>query len=139
MQIFLRKYGAQTTVHFVLYEIDGVDLRVDAVDAGADCTIMKDEGAEATCVSDFADEGKGYSLVITATEMEAAEIMVYIVDSAAKVWLDEALKIETYGHASAMHAMDLDTTVPTVAQIQTEMEENGASGVVCGDRSVERV
>ena len=127
MQTFLRKYGVQTTIHFVLYEVDGVDLRVDAVDAGADCSIMKDEGAETTCVSDFADEGTGYSLIISATEMEAAEIMVYIVDSATKVWLDEALKIETYGHASAMHAMDLDTTVPTVGEIQAEMEENAAS------------
>ncbi|KKK60477.1 hypothetical protein LCGC14_3023990, partial [marine sediment metagenome] len=34
---------------------------------------------------------------------------------------------ETYGNASAMHAQDFDTTVPTVAEIQTEMEENGAS------------
>ena len=116
MQTFLRKYGVQTTIHFVLYEVDGVDLRVDAADAGADCTIMKDEGAETTCANDFADEGTGYSLVISATEMEAAEIMLYIVDSATKVWLDEALKIETYGNASAMHAMDLDTTVPTVAE-----------------------
>ncbi len=115
MQQFLRKYGVQTTLHFVLYEVDGVDLRVDAVDAGADCSIMKDEGAETTCANDFADEGTGYSLIIGATEMEAAEIMVYIVDTAAKVWLDEALKIETYGHASAMHAMDLDTVVPTAA------------------------
>ncbi len=110
MQQFLRKYGVQTTIHFVLYEVDGVDLRVDAVDAGADCSMMKDEGVETTCDNDFADEGTGYSLVISATEMEAAEIMIYIVDSAAKVWLDEALKIETYGHASAMHAEDFSIT-----------------------------
>ena len=115
MQQFLRKYGVQTTIHFVLYEVDGVDLRVDAVDAGADCSIMKDEGAEVTCTNDFADEGTGYSLVISATEMEFAEGMIYIVDSATKLWLDEALKVETYGNASAMHAMDLDTTVPTAA------------------------
>ncbi len=127
MQQFLRKYGVQTTIHFVLYEVDGVDLRVNAVDAGADCTITKDEGAETTCANDFADEGTGYSLVISATEMEFAEGMIYIVDSATKQWLDEVLKIETYGHASAMHAMDLDTTVPTVGEIQAEMEENAAS------------
>ncbi|KKK55532.1 hypothetical protein LCGC14_3073590, partial [marine sediment metagenome] len=124
MQTYLRKYGVQTTLHFTLFEVDGVDFRVDAVDAGTDCSIMKDEGAEATCTNDFADEGTGYSLVLTATEMQAAEIMIYVVDTAAKVWLDEALKIETYGNASAMHAQDLDTTVPTVAEIQAEMEEN---------------
>ena len=127
MQTYLRKYGVQTTLHFTLFEVDGVDFRVDAVDAGTDCSIMKDEGAEATCTNDFADEGTGYSLVVSATEMQAAEIMIYVVDTAAKVWLDEVLKIETYGNASAMHAMDLDTTVPTVAEIQAEIEENGAS------------
>lgn len=111
MQTFLRKYGVQTTLHFVLYEIDGVDLRVDAADGGTDCSMMKDEGAQATCDNDFADEGSGYSLVLTATEMEAAEILVFVVDSAAKVWLDETLKIETYGNASAMHAMDFDDAV----------------------------
>lgn len=124
---FLRKYGVQATINFVLFEVDGVDFRVDAADGGSDCTVMKDEGAEATATNDFADEGKGYSLVLTATEMQAARIVVYVVDSATKAWLDEQIVIETYGHASAQHAMDLDATVPTVAEIQAEMEENGAS------------
>ncbi len=127
MQHFLRAYGVQTIINFVLFEVDGVDFRVDAVDGNTDCTIRKDQGADTTCVNDFVDEGIGYSLTLTATEMEAAELHVYIVDSATKVWLDEILKIETYGNASAQHAMDFDTTVPTVAEIQTEMEENGAS------------
>lgn len=103
MQTFFRLYGTETIIHFVLYEVDGVNFKVDALDAGADCTIMKDEGAEATCTNDFVDEGMGYSLALTATEMQAKEIMVYVVDSATKVWLDEAIKIETYGHVSALH------------------------------------
>ena len=109
--VHLRKYGVQAVVNFELYEIDGVDLKVDAADAGSDCTVMKDQGAEATCTNDFVDEGKGYSLTLTATEMQAAQITVYIVDSATKVWLDKVLHIETYGNASAMHAMDLDDAV----------------------------
>ncbi len=112
--IHLRKYGVGTTINFVLYEIDGVDFRVDAADGGSDCSIMKDEGDEATCTNDFADEGTGYSLVLTATEMQAARIVVYVIDSATKVWLDESIVIETYGNASAMHAFDLDTA--SVAQ-----------------------
>lgn len=124
---FLRKYGVEAKINFALFEVDGVDLRIDAVDAGTDCSIMKDEGDEATCTNDFVDEGKGYSLTLTSTEMEAARIVIYVVDSATKAWLDDSIVIETYGHASAMHAMDLDTPVPTVAEIQTEMEEDGAS------------
>jgi len=109
--IHLRKYGVEAKIPFVLYEVDGVDLRVDAADGGSDCTVMKDEGAEATCTNDFVDEGNGYSITLTATEMQAARIVVYIIDSATKVWLDDALIIETYGHASAQHALDLDTAL----------------------------
>jgi len=43
--------------------------------------------------------------------MQAARIVVYVVDSATKVWLDKVIIIETYGHASAMHALDLDTAL----------------------------
>ncbi len=117
-QNYLRKYGVQTTLHFVLYEVDGVDFRVDAADGGTDCTLMKDEGADTTCANDFVDEGIGYSIVVGATEMEFAEGQIYIVDSATKVWLDEVLKIETYGHASAMHAFDLDTATQDVNTTQ---------------------
>ncbi len=104
----LRKYGVQTTINFVLFEVDGVDFRADAADSGANCTIMKDEGAEATCTNDFTDEGTGYSLVLDSTEMSAARIVVYVIDAATKIWLDTSIIVETYGHASAMHAMDFD-------------------------------
>jgi len=120
---FLRKYGVETTVNFVLFEVDGVNLRVDAVDAGADCSIMKDEGAEATCTNDFVDEGNGYSLLLSATEMETARIVVYVIDTATKVWLDTALVIETYGHASAMHGFDLDTAALTAAEINAQVKD----------------
>lgn len=112
--IHLRKYGVEAKIPFVLYGIDGIDLRVDAADGGSDCSIMKDEGAEATCTNDFVDEGKGYSITLSSTEMQAARIVVYVVDSATKVWLDDGIIIETYGHASAQHAFDLD--IASVAQ-----------------------
>lgn len=106
----LRKYGEATTINFQLFEVDGVDLRVDAVHAAGDSVIMKDEGAEANTASGFTDEGNGYSLALSATEMQAARIVVYLIDqTATKVWLDDAIVIETYGNASAQHAFDLDT------------------------------
>ena len=112
--VHLRKYGVETKIDFELYEVDGVNFRTDAVDAGSDCSIMKDEGDEATCTNDFVDEGKGYSLTLSSAEMTAARIVVYIVDSATKVWLDKAIVIETYGNASAQHAFDLDTAATTM-------------------------
>ncbi len=108
----LRKYGVATTIDFELFEVDGIDFRVDAVHASGDTAIMKDEGAEANTSNAFVDEGNGYSLALTATEMQAARIVIYVVDqTATKVWLDSAILIETYGDASAEHAVDLDDSV----------------------------
>ncbi len=130
MQEYSRKYGVQTTLHFTLIEIDGVNFRVDAADGGADLAIMKDEGAEVTCVNDFADEGTGYSIVVTATEMEAKEILIYAVDqSGTKVWLDDTLKIETYGNAAAMHAMDFDDAVRGGMTALPNAAANAAGGL----------
>ena len=101
---FLREYGVATTVTFSLFEVDGVDFRVDAVHAAGDTVIMKDEGSEANTTNGFVDEGTGYSIALTATEMQAARIVIYAIDqTATKVWLDDTIVIETYGNASAQH------------------------------------
>ncbi|MHC4178345.1 MAG: hypothetical protein ACYSWU_12610, partial [Planctomycetota bacterium] len=123
----------QTTINFVLYEVDGIDFRVDAADGGSDCSIMKDEGVEATCTNDFVDEGNGYSLVLTATEMQAARIVVYVVDSATKAWLDTAIVVETYGHASAMHAVDLDDSVRAGLTALPNAAADAAGGLPISD------
>lgn len=108
--VHLRKYGEATNINFELFEVDGIDFRVDAVHASGDSAIMKDNGAEANTASGFLDEGNGYSLALSATELQAARIVLYLVDqTATKVWLDKSIVIETYGHASAQHAFDLDT------------------------------
>jgi len=126
--IFLRKYGAETKVDFDLYETDGSDLKVNAVHASGDTKIMKDEGAEANTVNSFADEGQGYSITLTTTEMQAARIKVYVVDqSSPKAWLDTTVMIETYGHASAQHSFDIEKA----AKILTNKAvQNKTTGVI---------
>ncbi|MFH1731390.1 MAG: hypothetical protein ABIF82_07050, partial [Planctomycetota bacterium] len=119
---YLRKYGVETVILFDLFETDGVSFKTDAAHAAGDTKIMKDEGAEANTTNAFVDEGQGYSIVLTAAEMEAARIVVYIVDQGTKAWLDTALVIETYGHASAMHAFDLDS-----AEVTTDAASRTAS------------
>jgi hypothetical protein len=47
-----------------------------------------------------------------------------IVDAATKVFLDKVIIIETYGNASAQHAMDFDATVPTAVENRAEMDSN---------------
>ena len=104
-QYYRRRYATATTLNFVLYEIDGVDFKVDAAHASGDTKIMKDEGAEGNTGSGFVDEGQGYSIALTAAEMTAARIVVYVVDQSTKVWLDTALIIETEGNQSAQHKL----------------------------------
>ena len=104
-QYFQRPYGRAATVDFTLFEADGVDFRTDATVGTADLFVMKDEGTEANATNAATDEGRGYSLVLTATEMSAARVTVYVEDqTATKVWLDETLVIETTNHPSATHA-----------------------------------
>jgi hypothetical protein len=114
--IYLRKYGVATTVDFSLYKLDGTGLKTDAASASGDVTLNRDEAAEEQLDADaFVDEGKSYSLELSAAEMTAARIMVHIIDqSETQVWLDKTLIIETYGNASAQHAFDLDTATQDV-------------------------
>ena len=126
MQKYLRKYGEATALDFVLFETDGIDLKVDAVHASGDTKIMKDEEAEANTTNGFADEGQGYSLALTAAELQAARIVVYVVDQATKVWLDTALVIETYGHASAQHPFDIETAVKMLINKAVQTKTTGA-------------
>jgi len=123
--MILGKYNQAKTVTFDIVAPDGVDLIISATFASGDIKIMKDEGAEANTSNLPADEGTGYSLVLTATEMSAARIRIYIIDqTATKVWLDISLGLETYGNASAEHAFDLDTA--SVAQAGDNYTRLGA-------------
>ena len=107
----LRKYGAATTINFPLIDAGANDFESTPVTfAAGDTKIKKDEGASANTTNNPAHEGEGiYSLALTATEMQAARIVITIIDSATKAWEDQAVLISTYGNASAQHAFDLDT------------------------------
>lgn len=107
--VFLRKYGVQATIDFQLFETDGINFKVDAVHAAGDTKLVKDEGSETNTSNGFVDKGQGYSITLTAIEMQAGRIVVYIVDQETKEWLDTCLIIETYGNASAQHAFDLSS------------------------------
>jgi hypothetical protein len=103
-QYFQTPYGRAATINFVLFEADGVDFRINAVHASGDTAVMIDQGAEANTNAGFTDEGNGYSIALTAAELSGARVTVYVIDqSGTKVWLDEALIIETTDHPSAAH------------------------------------
>ena len=119
----LAKYNQAKTITFDLVAPDGVDLVTGATFAAGDVVIMSDEGVEANSTNLPTDEGTGYSLVLTAAEMSAARLRVYIIDqTVSKVWLDISIGLETYGNPSAEHAFDLDTaSVPQTADNDTKL------------------
>lgn len=111
----LYKYGVSDTIYFRLIAPDGVDFITTASFATGDIKIMKDGGAEANTTNLPTDEGQGFSLVLTAAELQSKNVVLYIVDqTGTKIWLDTSLEIQTYGNASAQHAFDLDTATQSV-------------------------
>jgi hypothetical protein len=122
----LRKYGESATILFPLIDYGAQDFEATPVTfAAGDTKISKDEGAFANTTNNPTHEGMGmYSLVLTATEMQAARLMVTLVDTATKAWEDQAIIISTYGNASAQHAFDLDTV--SVAQTGDSYARLGA-------------
>jgi hypothetical protein len=113
MSAFQRKYNASATINFPLITADDTTFISSVSWGSTDIKIIKDEGTEADATNDPVHEGSGmWSLAITATELSAARVTVTIKNAAIE---DQALLIETYGHASAQHAFDLDAAIVTAA------------------------
>ena len=114
---FLAKYGVQTSFRFAVIKSPSSDLAAtgDWTPATGDTKISKDGGNVAnTSNNPSAVGGTGsvlWSITLTAAELQAAEIVIQIVDSATKAIEDQTLVIYTYGHASAKIQADLSDSV----------------------------
>ena len=93
--VFQREYGVATTIPFKLYDPTTGGLDVDEVDGGAEVTLDCD-GTPATATNDFVDEGAWYSIALTATEMQCANIAITIAATDTNV-----VFVQTIGNASA--------------------------------------
>jgi len=127
------KYNQAKTVTFGLPDRGGDELVTNAVFVSGDVVIMKDEGAEANTTNLPTDEGTGYSLVLTATEMSAARIQVYLIDQASpnsRAWRDKSIGLETYGNSSAEHAFDLDAASVSLTATGLDAIASTATGMV---------
>lgn len=113
----LAKYGVQTSFRFAVVKRHAVDLAAsgDWTPATGDTKISKDGGNVAnTSNNPSAVGGTGsvlWSITLTAAELQAAEVVIQIVDSATKAIEDQTLVIYTYGHASAKIRADLSDSV----------------------------
>ena len=113
--MFLSKYGVARHIYIPIVKRAVVDFAVGAdwTPAAGDVKISKDGGAAAnvTNLPSAIAMGNGaiWDFSITATEMQAAQVMVTVADSATKAVEDQCFIIETYGNASGQHELDLDT------------------------------
>lgn len=116
----LFKYGVAATIYFPLIKAGSNNFAVsgDYTHASGDVKITKDGGAAATATNapSAITMGNGaiWKLDLTATEMQAGQIVVTIIDATTKAIEDQAILIQTYGNASALHAFDLDTATQAV-------------------------
>lgn len=109
----LRKYNVAATILFTLIVEGAQDFFTGTAPVAGDVKIIKDEGASANTTNLPVHEGNGmWSLLLTATEMSAARVTITIIDATAtKIFEDQMLVVDTYGNASAQHALDLDTII----------------------------
>jgi hypothetical protein len=116
----LSKYGVARHVYLPITKRSVVDMAVGAdwTPVAGDVTISKDGGAAANVTNLPVALVMGNSAVwdfsLTATEMSAAQVTVTWADAATKVIEDDSISIETYGNASAQHAMDFGTATIAV-------------------------
>lgn len=106
----ISKYGEGAVFAKKIFEADGVDFNTDATFAAGDVVVTKDNGTPANIATLPSFNGNNLMITLSATEMEAAEIAIDIVDqTATKVWLDDGMVVYTHGNASAKYNLDFDT------------------------------
>lgn len=83
----------------------------DWTPAAGDVKVSIDGGAQANIAALPVYTNGAWKFVFSDAELTGKQISVMVVDSAVKAVDDVGLLIETYGHASAMHPLDLSTPI----------------------------
>lgn len=115
--MFLSKYGVARHIYIPVVKRAVVDFAVsgDWTPAAGDVKISKDGGAAANVTNLPVAITMGNTAIwdfsLTATEMQAAQVVVTVADSATKAVEDQSFIVQTYGNASAMYQIDLADVV----------------------------
>jgi hypothetical protein len=114
---FWREYGVATHIRIPIPKRGVVDFAVGAdwTPAAGDVKIDKDGGGANNVTNLPAATAMGntayWDFSLTATEMQAAQIVVTVSDSATKAVEDQSFLICMYGNASARHKLNFNDTV----------------------------
>ena len=110
----LRKYATATTIYFPLQRVSTDDIEDGPATLAAGDARFSEDGANFAATNGtiaHVDEGL-YSLALLSTEVTGAVAHIRIEDQTSpKTFIDTLIIIETYGNASAQHAVDLDDNV----------------------------
>lgn len=137
--MFLSKYGVARHIYIPIIKRAVVDFAVGAdwTPAAGDVKISKDGGAAAnvTNLPSAIAMGNGaiWDFSLTATEMQAAQIVVTVADSATKAVEDQSFIIETHGHASAQLQIDLADSVRAGLTALPNAAADAAGGLPISD------
>lgn len=132
--MYLSKYGVARHIYITVPKAGSANHAVsgDWTPAAGDVKISKDGGAAANVTNLPVAIAMGNSTLwdfsLTATEMEAAQIVVTVSDSATKAVDDTGFSIETYGNASAQHVFDLGTASTAQTGDAYAVVNNGTYG-----------
>lgn len=124
--MFLSKYGVARHIYINIPKASSASHAVSAdwTPSAGDVKISKDGGAAANVTNLPAAIAMGNSALwdfsLTATEMQAAQVMITVADSATKAVDDTGFIVETYGNTSAQHELDLDNGIPNVNLVQID-------------------
>lgn len=115
--MFISKYGVARHIYIPIVKRAVVDFAVSAdwTPAAGDVKISKDGGAAANVTNLPVAIAMGNTAIwdfsLTATEMQAAQIVVTVADAATKAVEDQSFIIQTHGNASAQYQIDLADAV----------------------------
>ncbi|MGE3620739.1 MAG: hypothetical protein AB7L84_09780, partial [Acidimicrobiia bacterium] len=123
MSAFLRKYatGSGADLYVPIIKRDSIDFAVaaDWTPAAGDVKVSKDGGAAANIGTLPTAVTMGntamWKFVLSDAELTCKTLAIFVADAATKAVEDQAVVVETYGHASALHPFDLASATVTLA------------------------
>lgn len=120
MSAVLAKYGVARTFRIPVIKRAAADVALtgDWTPAAGDVKVWKDGTAANVTTLPTALTSGGHTVWafgLTATEMQAGEIVISVVDSATKAVEDQDLVINTCGHPSALFPFDFATAAVAIA------------------------
>lgn len=131
---FKRKYGVAFDIEVPMIKAGARDFAAtgDWTPASGDVKISKDGGAFANITTLPVALGNTWTFAVSATEAQAARIVISVVDSATKAVEDQQINISTFGNASALLAPDFSDGVRLGLTALPNAAANATGGLGAG-------